>query len=89
MAAGTLRAPGLGRACLAWCVPTAVSGQHPPVAVEDALQVAALLPPSSSNVARCALVVASGRLSSLTVEVVPSRVVVTLSDLVYGCFVSG
>ena len=41
--------PGLGRACLAWCVPAAVSGRHPPMAVEDVLQVAALLPPSGSN----------------------------------------
>lgn len=40
-------------------------------------------------IARCALVVASGRLPSMTVEVVPSRVVVILSDLVYCCFVSG
>ena len=86
---GDFTSPRLSRAYLAWCVPAAVSGRHPPMAVEDVLQVAALLPPSSSNVARCALVVASGRLPSLAVDVVPSCVVVTLSDPVYGCFDSG
>jgi hypothetical protein len=34
---------GLGRACLAWCVPVVASGRHPPMAVEDVLQVAVLL----------------------------------------------
>lgn len=41
--------PGLGQACSAWCVLAAVSGWHPSMAVEDVLQVAALLPPSGSN----------------------------------------
>ncbi|XP_044957259.1 splicing factor 3B subunit 1-like [Hordeum vulgare subsp. vulgare] len=41
--------PALGRAFLAWCVLATVSGRHPPMAVEDVLQVAALLLPSSSN----------------------------------------
>jgi hypothetical protein len=50
MAAGTLRArPRPSRAYWAWYVPAAVSGRHPPSAVEDILLVVVLLPPSGSN----------------------------------------
>ena len=52
---------GLGRACLAWCVPAAVSGRHPLMALEDVLRVALPMPPSGSN--------------GLALRVVPSRVV--------------
>ena len=58
---------------VAWCVPVA-SGGHPPLAVEDALQVAVLLPPSDSS---AGLVCSYHYVRSATtsvVEVVPSRV---------------
>ena len=45
--------PALGRAFLAWCVLAAVSGRHPPMAVEDALRVAVLLLPFGSNGSVC------------------------------------
>ena len=46
---------GSGRAHPAWCVSAVASGRHPSLAVEDALQVVLLLPPSGSMVAWCAL----------------------------------
>ena len=57
----------------AWFVPAA-SGRHPPLAVEDALQVAVLLPLSDSS---AGLVCSCRHVRSATasaVEVVPSRV---------------
>ena len=58
---------------VAWCVPAA-SGRHPPLAVEDTLQVAVLLPPTTSS---AGLVCSCHHIRSATtsvVEVVPSRV---------------
>ena len=79
--------PGLGRACSAWCDLTVVSGRHPSMAAEDVLQLAALLPPSGSNGMVCSWYCVRSA-TGFSVEAVPSRVVVILSDLVYGCFVS-
>jgi hypothetical protein len=50
VAAGTIQAQARPvRTCGAWCVPVVVSNRHPPVAVEDILQVVVPLPPSGSN----------------------------------------
>ena len=63
----------------AWFVP-AVSGRHPPLAVEDALQVAVLLPPSASS---AGLVCSCHPVRSATmsvVEVVPSHMATELTS---------
>ena len=80
--------PGLGRACPAWCVLAAVSGRHPQVAVEDALQVAVLLPPSGYNGPVCSCRGVRSATAYGGGDVL-SRVVVMLPDLVSRCFISG